>query len=346
MLNLFIRLVISCLILGVFACVGKVKEKMEKVHLKEVYFSEIKTWKTAEIDGIRRSFLNSCDVAFKRDYTPKTEFISLGDRRKFLLTCVKVKALKNDEDFVNYLLENYRPFLIEGNGSSKGKFTAYYQVEMEVNDHKTSVYKFPIYAKPSENADKYTTEDVEVKGVLSGKEILWAKNYYDIYMLRVQGSGFGKMPSGEVVNISFDGASKHSFASCEQKYNEKLHSTRKLPFTEWMKKNGEEAMDFCAKNTSRFVYFKIQKNEPRTSSGALVTAKRTLAVDDRYMPYGAILWVETDGGGFSGPLIAQDKGSAIKGVVRGDIYMGSGDNALKKALKVNSAGKYYIFLPK
>ena len=46
-------------------------------------------------------------------------------------------------------------------------------------------------------------------------------------------------------------------------------------------------------------------------------------------------------------VVAQDIGSAIKGIVRGDYFWGSGaDENLDKAGKMNSSGKYYILIPK
>ena len=46
-------------------------------------------------------------------------------------------------------------------------------------------------------------------------------------------------------------------------------------------------------------------------------------------------------------VVAQDIGSAIKGIVRGDYFWGSGaDEILDKAGKMNSSGKYYILIPK
>jgi membrane-bound lytic murein transglycosylase A len=45
-------------------------------------------------------------------------------------------------------------------------------------------------------------------------------------------------------------------------------------------------------------------------------------------------------------MLAQDVGSAIKGVVRGDFYWGTGRAALDKAGRMKSTGSYYIVVPK
>ena len=46
-------------------------------------------------------------------------------------------------------------------------------------------------------------------------------------------------------------------------------------------------------------------------------------------------------------VVAQDIGGAIKGAVRGDYFWGSGkDDVLDYAGRMNSAGRYFIMLPK
>ena len=48
-----------------------------------------------------------------------------------------------------------------------------------------------------------------------------------------------------------------------------------------------------------------------------------------------------------GVRVAQDIGGAIKGAVRGDYFWGSGkDDVLDYAGRMNSAGRYFIMLPK
>jgi membrane-bound lytic murein transglycosylase A len=83
-----------------------------------------------------------------------------------------------------------------------------------------------------------------------------------------------------------------------------------------------------------------------------LTAGRSLAVDRRYIPLGVPVWLETtapwpEG---AGPLrrlmVAQDTGGAIKGVVRGDVFFGSGARAEAIAGHMKSRGRYALLLPK
>jgi membrane-bound lytic murein transglycosylase A len=52
------------------------------------------------------------------------------------------------------------------------------------------------------------------------------------------------------------------------------------------------------------------------------------------------------GGDWSGLLIAQDTGGAIKGPVRGDIYFGTGVDAGNRAGTMNAKGRLWVLLPR
>ena len=45
-------------------------------------------------------------------------------------------------------------------------------------------------------------------------------------------------------------------------------------------------------------------------------------------------------------MISQDTGSAIKGIIRGDIFFGTGNKPGTLAGKMNQLGKYYALLPR
>lgn len=100
----------------------------------------------------------------------------------------------------------------------------------------------------------------------------------------------------------------------------------------------------------RFIFQKINTADgPLGAYGVSLTAGRSLAVDTRYIPLGSILWLDTlspDKRNIDKIVFAQDIGSAIKGVVRGDYFWGHGEEALKYAGRMNSVGKYFILLPK
>jgi len=108
--------------------------------------------------------------------------------------------------------------------------------------------------------------------------------------------------------------------------------------------------ELLQKNPS-FVFFRLLEGDgPIGAQGVALTARRSLAVDRRYLPLGAPMWLSThEPLDANKPLqtlvIAQDTGGAIKGVVRGDIFFGSGPDAAKHAGNMKRPGRYYILLP-
>ena len=100
----------------------------------------------------------------------------------------------------------------------------------------------------------------------------------------------------------------------------------------------------------RFSFQRLSDSDgPLGAMGVPLTAGRSIAVDNNYIPLGAVMWLDTyspDKKDITKVVFAQDIGSAIKGVVRGDYFWGHGEEALKEAGRMNSKGKYYILAPK
>jgi membrane-bound lytic murein transglycosylase A len=100
-----------------------------------------------------------------------------------------------------------------------------------------------------------------------------------------------------------------------------------------------------------YVFFRMLNGEgPLGAEGVALTPGRSLAVDRRFMPLGAPLWLEThDPLDADQPMnrlmVAQDTGGAIRGVVRGDIFFGAGQEATRRAGNMKRPGRYFILLP-
>ena len=104
------------------------------------------------------------------------------------------------------------------------------------------------------------------------------------------------------------------------------------------------------KNES-YVFFRVIEGEgPIGAEGVALTPGRSLAVDRTFVPYGIPLWLDTtdpiDEAPFRRIMIAQDTGSAIKGVVRGDVFWGFGEMAARRAGLMKQRGRYFLMLPK
>ena len=72
----------------------------------------------------------------------------------------------------------------------------------------------------------------------------------------------------------------------------------------------------------------------------------SIAVDPKFVPYGAPVWLDMESDVADGLWVAQDTGGAIKGANRFDTFWGNGAHAREIAGGMSSSGTAYIFLPK
>ena len=123
----------------------------------------------------------------------------------------------------------------------------------------------------------------------------------------------------------------------------------------WLEANPGQAPAMMARNGS-YVFFRETPEQagapgPVGAQGVPLTPGRSLAVDRKFLPLGAPLWLDTTAPYPDGerPLrrivIAQDTGGAIRGPVRGDVFWGAGPQAAALAGHMKSPGRLFILLP-
>jgi membrane-bound lytic murein transglycosylase A len=123
---------------------------------------------------------------------------------------------------------------------------------------------------------------------------------------------------------------------------------------DWLTLHPGVASTVLNQNAS-YVFFNVSKAyAPRGSEQVTLMPGRSLAVDNSLIPYGAPMWINTvapqqaaiEPVPLRRLLIAQDSGGAIKGLVRGDIYWGAGEEAAYIAGHMQSPGQLWILLPR
>jgi membrane-bound lytic murein transglycosylase A len=89
---------------------------------------------------------------------------------------------------------------------------------------------------------------------------------------------------------------------------------------------------------------------PIGALGVPILAERSVAIDPKFIPLGAPIFLSTTQPNSQTPLkrlmVAQDTGGAIKGGARADFFWGAGDSAGKQAGAMKQAGKIWVLLPK
>ena len=96
------------------------------------------------------------------------------------------------------------------------------------------------------------------------------------------------------------------------------------------------------------VFFTKKLQGATGALGVELTPKRSLAVDTKYILLGSMLYLNSKykEKNISRLVFAQDTGGAIKGAVRGDLFLGSGSEAQEIAGNLKSPLELWVLLPK
>lgn len=269
---------------------------------------------------------------------------------------------------------------VSGGAEEGGLFTGYFEPIVEAARERSPQHQEPIFALPR---DHVSVRLGNFDPALDGKSIVgrvengrlvpyrkrgeidegaldetadvlfWARDPLDVFILQVQGSGIVEQPDGTRTRIGFAGHNGHNYGSVGRWLIEQgeLSAGRAgwEDIRSWLQANPELMRDTLAVNR-RFIFFReLDGGGPIGAAGVTLTAGRSLAVDPEYMPLNTPVWLDAEHPAGAARLqrlmLAQDTGNAIRGVVRGDFYWGTGRKALDMAGRMKSRGAYYILVP-
>ena len=251
----------------------------------------------------------------------------------------------------------FRPLLIED--GKKMMFTGYFEPELDGSRTKTARYKYPIYAMPRDvktAGQWYTRRQILEDGVMDGLnlEICYVDDPVELFFLQIQGSGRVRLPDGSFLRVGFGGSNRHNYRSIGTELVRRglyqSHQVSAEVIKNWVRRNPEAGKELLYHNPS-YVFFREVSEVPADKGplGAMnrsITTMRSVAVDPKFTPLGAPVWIEKDG---DNPLrrlmVAQDTGSAIKGAQRADVFFGTGDEAGKQAGRLRDPGRMVVLMP-
>lgn len=267
-----------------------------------------------------------------------------------------------------------------------GRFTGYFEPFYDASEVRTPLFSAPVYARPVDlvtvDLAKFRPElagqriagrvvdgalapfpdHAEINsGALQGRaDIIAYMRPTDLFFLQIQGSG-RLMTPGRVMRVGYDGHNGHVYTAIGKTLIDMGALDRKnvsmQTIKAWLDQSPPEDARRVRETNRSFIFFKALDALPDPALGPLgaegvqLTPGRSLAVDPRYVPFGAPVWVDIPGDEalekkpLRRLLIAQDMGGAIKGAVRGDIFVGSGPQAGEIAGTFNEIGEMYALIP-
>lgn len=280
--------------------------------------------------------------------------------------------------------ENFIPYQVTNpDSSSDGLITGYYEPLLNGSRTRSSRFRYPLYASPSDLlVIDLATVYPELKGMrlrgrlqgnrvvpyysraeiengtapLKGRELFWVDEAVDLFFLHIQGSGKIRLPDGEMVRIGYADQNGYPYKSIGKALVERgeltLDKASMQGIKDWGVRNPEKLPELLTANPS-YVFFRELPNGLSGPLGALgvpLTGGRSIAVDPRFIPLGAPVFLATTQPNSPEPLnrlvMAQDTGGAIRGGVRADFFFGFGDAAGELAGRMKQRGRMWVLLPK
>ena len=199
-------------------------------------------------------------------------------------------------------------------------------------------------------------------GYLDGKglEIAYVKDKAEALFIHIQGSARLRLEDGNVIRVGYAAKTGHPYTAVGKILLDRGELTREncgmKAIRDWFSSNPEQMNSVIEKNQS-YIFFNeyavLDLNDgPIGASKVALTTERSLAVDRTLHTYGTPIWIETQeplpgcSQLFQKLMVAQDTGSAIIGPQRGDLFLGSGDEAGKIAGDTRHHARFVVFLPK
>lgn len=272
----------------------------------------------------------------------------------------------------------FTPYAVTDGAKADGLFTGYYVPELRGARHRGGVYQTPLYARPDDLARidlgqfkaelkgqhivgkvqgrtfvPYDDRAAVARGVLEhrARPLVWVDDPVSAFFLEIQGSGVVKLAEGGKITVGYDGANGRAYVPVGRVLADNGDIPRPVTMQKiraWLEQHPARAQQAMNANPS-YVFFREQPDHDILGAqGISLTPGRSLAVDPSAVPLGTPVWLQTtDAGGASLQrlMVAQDTGGAIKGVVRGDVFWGSGTVAEAQAGAMQNAGRYYVLLP-
>ncbi|WP_294927072.1 MltA domain-containing protein [Sulfurimonas sp.] len=333
---------------------------MPDTNLYKSDFSELPNWSQEDYANALESFVRSCKTA-------KTQEI-------YADLCIRATDAVDAKGFLTTYFTPYKIAL--PNSSQDGLLTGYYEPELRGSLTKKEPYIYPVYRTPKDlvvvdlgeqypelksyrlrgkiignRLVPFHDREDAVKNELDAEIICYTDSKIDLFFLEVQGSGRVSLDNGSTIFVGYENQNGHKYASIG-KYlvnmgEIALEDISLQSIKAWLEQNPSRIDEVLNYNKS-MVFFRQKEHAASGSLGVVLTPKRSIAVDRRYIPLGSMLYLsaQDEAVSFNRVVMAEDTGGAIKGSVRADIFMGYGEEAKEVAGRLKAPLKLWILLPK
>jgi membrane-bound lytic murein transglycosylase A len=301
-----------------------------------------------------------------------------------------ISATSDPDQLTREITEHFFIYRATGRaGNNQALFTGYFEPVFDGSLVADERYKYPLYREPEdllkidlslfnkkfqgeriiarlegqEVLPYYSRYHIEVEKALKGRnaEIAWLKDPVDVTFLHIQGSGRLKLPEGETMLVGYKASNGRPYRSIGRYMLDRGFVSKEQLSMQGIRKylsEHPEIINEVLNHNPSYVFFRVLENGPLGSISVPLTPGRSLALDSRLFPKGALAFIScqkplvnslgeiTEWVDFSRFVLNQDTGGAIKGAGRADIFWGSGPYAEVAAGHLKHDGELYILIKK
>jgi membrane-bound lytic murein transglycosylase A len=349
----------------------------ERAQYIETSFAALPGWERTRLEPSLRAFLNGCARAPAILLGPcgTATTIAIGDEagaRRFFETTFAPYAMVSTES------------------GDTGTITGYYEPVLRGGRLRDEINRYPIFGIPDDlivvdlASVAPETRNLRLRGRVDGRRLVpyytraeieerakalsdsrgegfkapiigWTADPVELFFLQIQGSGQLELENGDRIRLAYADQNGQPYRSLGRYLVERgeltLDQASMQGIKSWAAANPGKLQDALNVNAS-YVFFR-ESADPRGVVGALgvpLVAQYSLAVDRRFIPLGAPIFLATTHPLSDEPLIrlaaAHDTGGAIRGVVRADLFWGTGPEAGAMAGRMRQSGKMWLLWPR
>ena len=216
--------------------------------------------------------------------------------------------------------------LLQPDGGSEGLATGYYEPLLRGSRTPSARYRYPVYGVPedlltldlpafsAEPRDSRARARIDGKRVVPyfdrmqieagaapvrGREIAWVDDPVELFFLQIQGSGRLDLENGSVMRVGYADHNGHPYRSIGRLLIDRGELTPDRASMQgikaWAQQNPDKLRAVLDYNP-RYVFFRELPpglGGPLGAQGVPLTARRSIAVDPRFVPLGAPVFLAT-----------------------------------------------------
>lgn len=308
---------------------------------------------------------------------------AMGNRAPWKEACREANQTTREDarDFFTHAFTVWRVSVMSEDGAIKdtGLMTGYYEPLLRGSRTRGGQYQTPLYGVPRDmivvgakgkpqgqrlkmqggkRVPYDTRAQITQRKNFPARVICWVDDPVEAFFLQVQGSGRVEFPDGRMIRVAYAEHNGQPYKSLGnwliRNAGMSASSMSMQAIQNWARQNPKRVQALLNTNP-RYVFFSeapIVSPEagPKGAQGVPLTAKGSVAVDRREWPLGMPLVVQAEQSlpqlSFTRPVVAQDTGTAIKGVLRFDFFWGYGDEAGQDAGRQKSSARAWVLIPR